>query len=304
MAPTHHGLEGAHYGLLIAAISAKGLSDKSAGLGASALFPRLPGNKLVFDPAGNTPMDVSTQVFPVYPEGAKFNYSGAADGAIPARSFRITGALTGVNVVRVSFADALQTRWDILVDPASPGFTVPPVPGTLRDRVFSNNVAQGIRSDLLVQAFRMAKDPLNPPSTPVSFTDYVELNDTNADRTTDFLTAFSFLDYARPEISFKTPSSSPATITAGSKLVMNVTGFSIGTDASDDGIVGVTFAGGAGCTNTTISTETPMKGSGTVELTLPATCLGTGIVINAALLKNATTALSPPVSASITATIQ
>ena len=303
MAPTHHGLEGSHYGLLIAAISAKGLTDKSAGLGASALFPRLPDNKLVFDPLGATPLDISTQVFPVYPEGAKFNYSGAADGAVPARSFRMTGALTGVNVVRVSFADALETRWDILVDAASPGFTVPPVPGTLRDRVFANNVAQGTRSDLLVQAFRMTKEPLTPPSTPVSFTDFVELNDTNADRTTDFLTAFSFLNYGKPTISFKTPATNPATITAGSKVAVNVAAFSIGTQATDDGIVGFTFAGGAGCTNTTVSTEVPMKGSGTVELTLPATCRGAGIVINAALLKDPTTALSPPVSASITVTI-
>ena len=150
----------------------------------------------------------------------------------------------------------------------------------------------------------MTKEPLTPPSTPVSFADYVELNDTNADRTTDFLTAFSFLDYPKPTISFKTPPTTPATIRAASKLELNVTGFSIGGAATDDGIVGVTFAGGAGCTNTTINVEVPMKGSGTVELLLPATCLGAGIVISAALLKDATTALSPPISASITATIQ
>lgn len=306
MAPTHHGLEGAHYGLLIAAISAKGLTDASAGVGASALFPRLPGNKMVFDPAGSTPVDISTQVFPIYPEGAKFNYSGMADGAVPARSFRMSGAVTGVNVIRVSFADAIETRWDILVDPASPGFTVPPVPGTLRDRLFANNVAGGTRSDLLVQAFRMNKDPLTSGSPAVSFADYVELNDTNADRTTDFLTAFSFLSYGKPTIEFKTPSANPATITAGSKIVVSVGGFSIGTTpGTNDGVVRLSFTGGpAACATVVLSTEVPMAGSGDLEHTLPAGCTGAGIGIRAELLKtDSSTPINPAVAATITATI-
>jgi hypothetical protein len=308
MAPTHHGLEGSNYGLLIAAISAKALSDASAGVGASALFPRLPNNKLVFDPTGATPVDVSGQAFPVFPEGARFNYSGAADGAVPARSFRMSGAVAGVNVVRVSFADAIETRWDILVDPASPGFTVPAVPGTLRDRLFTNgNSATGARSDLLVQAFRMVKDPLNFPSTPVTFTEYVELNDTNADRTTDFLTAFSFLNYGKPTIGFKTPSTSPATVAAGSKLVIEVAGFSIGTTpGTNDGVVKLSFTGGpAACVDAVLSTETPMAGSGELEHTLAAGCTGAGITIRAELVKtDSMTAIAPAVASTITATIQ
>lgn len=320
MAPTHHGLEGSHYGLLIAAISAKALSDASAGIGASALFPRLPGNKLVFDPAGATPVDVSTQSFPVFPEGARFNYSGANDGAIPARSFRIGNGMTpvaGVNVVRVSFADSLETRWDILVDPAAAGcgtgtnppcggFTVPPVPGTLRDRLFSNgNSATGARSTLLVQAFRMVKDPLNLPSTPVTFTDFVELNDTNMDRTTDFLTAFSFLDYGRPTIAFKTPASSPATITRGSTLTVEVGGFSVGmTPGTNDGVVRFAFTGGTGCADVVVNSEV-MAGNGEVQHMLPMACTGTNITIRAELLKtDGTTPLAPPVASTITATIQ
>lgn len=312
MAPTHHGLEGSHYGLLIAAISAKALSDASAGVGASALFPRLPGNKLVFDPAGNTPLDLSTQVFPVFPEGAKFNYSGAADGAVPARSFRMS-PVPGVNVVRVSFADAIETRWDILLDPVAPagmttiGFTVPPVPGTLRDRLFANNVAGGTRSDLLVQAFRMTKDPLVLTSAPVTFNDYVELNDTNPDRTTDFLTAFSFLNYGKPTIAFKTPATSPATIAAGSKLVVTVKGFSIGTTpGTNDGVVKLTFTGGpAACATATLSTEVPMAGSGDLEHTLPAGCVGAGITVRAELVKtDSSTPIAPAVAATLTATIQ
>jgi hypothetical protein len=302
MAPTHHGIEGSHYGLLIAAISAKALTSASAGVGASALFPRLPGNKLVFDPTGTTPVDISGQVFPAFPEGAKFNYSGQADGAVPARSFRMSGAVTGVNVVRVSFSDSLQTRWDIMVDPASPGFTVPPVPGALRDRLFTNgNSATGARSDLVVQAFRMTKDPLTTGSPAVTFTDFVELNDTNGDRTTDFLTAFSFLSYGAPSISFKTPSTNPANITKGSNIVITTKSFVIG---PNDGAVQLSFAGGTGCTNTVLTTETT-AGNGELSYTLPMSCTGNGITVRAELVKTIGPAvLNPAVAATITATIQ
>lgn len=305
MAPTHHGLEGAHYGLLMAAISAKGLSDASAGIGASALFPRLPGNKLAFDPAGATPIDVSTQVFPVFPEGAKFNFTSMADGAIPGRSFRLA-AVTGVNVLRVSFSDDLESRWDVLVDPSAPGFSLPTPPGALRDRIFDNgNSATGARSSYVVQAFRMAKDPLTTGSPAVTFANYVEANDTNADRTTDFLTAFSFLNYSPPSIGFKTPSANPATITAGSKLVIEVGSFAVGTTGTDDGVVKLSFTGGTGCADAVINAETPMKGSGEVEHTLPTACTGAGITIKAELLKtDGTTPIAPAVSATITATIQ
>lgn len=304
MAPTHHGIEGAHYGLLMAAISAKGLTDASAGIGASALFPRLPGNKLVFDPTGATPVDVSTQSFPAFPETAKFNFTDALDGSLAGRSFRIATAVANVSVLRVSFSDDLETRWDVLVDASSANFTLPKPPGTLRDRLFDNgNSATGGRGTMVVQAFRMVKDPLTTGSPALTFNNYVELNDTNADRTTDFLTAFSFLTYAPPAVSFKTPSANPATITAMSKLVVSVKSFAVGTAASDDGVVKLSFEPATGCDAMVISTEAPMKGSGEVEYTLPAGCTGMH-VIKAELLKtDGTTPIAPAVSASITATI-
>jgi hypothetical protein len=307
MAPTHHGLEGSQYGLLVAAISAKALSDASAGIGASALFPRLPGNKLAFDPMGATPVDISGQAFPAFPEGARFNYATTADGAVPGRSFRMATNLTGVNVLRVSFADGQERRWDVLVDPASPGFTLPAMPAgvTLSDRLFSNGMSAGSRSTLLVQAFRMAKDPSAATPVAVSFNEFVELNDTNSDRTTDFLTAFSFLDYGRPEVSFKTPAANPANIMAGSKIVVEVSGFNIGTGASNDGVVRLSFTGGTGCTDVTLSTEVPMAGSGELEHTLPAGCTGMGVVVKAELMKpNGTTPLAPAVSKTTTVNIQ
>lgn len=303
MAPTHHGIEGAHYGLLMAAISAAGLNDASAGIGASALFPRLPNNKLVFDPAGATPIDVSTQSFPVFPEGAKFNFTNTMDGTLAGRSFRIPAAVAGVNVVRVSFSDDLETRWDVLVDAATPTFTLPVPPGTLRDRLFDNGMASGGRGTMVVQAFRMVTDPLTTGSPAVSFTNYVELNGTNADRTTDFLTAFSFLTYAPPSVKFKTPSANPATITAMSKLTIEVASFSVGTGASDDGQVRLTFTPATNCPAVSISAEVPMKGSGEVEHTLPAGCTG-AVQIRAELVKtDGMTPIAPAVSTTISATI-
>ncbi|MBL8916264.1 MAG: hypothetical protein JNM17_36525 [Archangium sp.] len=303
MAPTHHGIEGAHYGLLMAAISAAGLNDASAGIGASALFPRLPGNKLVFDPAGATPVDVSGQTFPVFPEGAKFNFTNTMDGTLAGRSFRIPAAVAGVNVVRVSFSDDLETRWDVLVDAMTPTFTLPVPPGTLRDRLFDNGMSSGGRGTMVVQAFRMTVDPLVTTSAPVTFTNYVELNGTNADRTTDFLTAFSFLTYSPPSVKFKTPSANPATITAMSKLVIEVGSFSIGTGASDDGQVRLTFTPATNCPAVSISAEVPMKGSGEVEHTLVAGCTG-AVTIRAELVKtDGTTPIAPAVSTTISATI-
>ncbi len=307
MAPTHHGLEGSEYGLLIAAISAKALTDASAGAGASALFPRLPSNKLVFDPKGTTPIDVSGQAFPAFPEGARFNFTATAQGAVPSRSFRIATAVAGVNVLRVSFADYLERRWDVLVDPATTttaGFSLPAVPGTLADRLYFNNMSAGERSDFVVQAFRMAKDPLASTPVPVTFASYVELNDTNADRTTDFLTAFSFLNYGRPQIEFTTPATNNATIAKGSKLALTVTNFSIGTASTNDGVVKLTFTGGTGCVDVVLKTETT-AGNGKLETTLPTACGGAGVQIKAELLGiDETTPVAPPVSKTITATIQ
>lgn len=304
MAPTHHGIEGAHYGLLMAAISAKGLTDASAGIGASALFPRLPGNKLVFDPAGATPVDVSSQSFPVFPEGAKFNFTNTMDGSLRGRSFRIPMAVAGVNVIRVSISDDLDTRWDVLVDAAAPNFTLPTPPGTLRDRLFSNgNATTGDRGTMVVQAFRMVKDPLTTGSMAVTFNNYVELNDTNADRTTDFLTAFSFLTYAPPAVDFKTPSMTPATITAMSKLVVTVSSFAVGTAATDDGVVKFSFTPNTGCPDAIVSTEVPMKGSGEVEHTLAAGCTGARTIKVELLKTDMATPIAPAVAKTITATI-
>ncbi|MEW5743321.1 MAG: dickkopf-related protein [Myxococcota bacterium] len=313
MAPTHHGLEGGEYGLVIAGISAKALTDSSAGLGASAIFARLPNNRLVFDPKGATPVDVSSMSFPVFPEGAKFNFTNAAQGAIPGRSFRFGAVpdLTGINVLRVSFADDREHRWDVLMNPAtaSAGFTLPAIPsGTAHaDRLFANGMASGSRSTLVVQALKLNTRPAGGGAA-IDFNGFVEFNDTNADRTTDFLTGFSFLDFGRPSVDFTTPNSSPATIAKGSKVVVEVKNFKIGTTATDDGAVRLTFSLGgnpvAGCDAAVLKTET-MAGNGELEYTLPMSCGGTDLSMKAELVGiDETTPIAPAVSKTVTVTIQ
>lgn len=306
MAPTHHGLEGSQYGLLAAAISAKALNDASAGIGASALFTRLPDNKLKFDPAGASPIDLSAQAFPAFPEKAKFNFGNAADGALLSRSFAMP-TLAGVDVVRVSFSDDLSTRWDVLVAPAAAGqsvrFTLPAAPVGSRDRIFAG---ANVRAEYVVQAFRMAKDASAATPASVTFNDYVELGEFSSINTTHHLTAFSFLTYAPPEVTFTSPAAS-GTAAKGSKISLEVSGFSIGTGAENDGVVRLTFGGTPGCDDQTLSTELEMAGSGKLEYTLPMTCSSLlPIPVKAELVKTdgtTFTPLNPAVSRTITLTI-
>lgn len=312
MAPTHHGIEGSEYGLVVAGISAKGLTDSSAGLGASAIFARLPGNKMAFDPNGASPIDVSGTAFPAYPEGAKYNFVDTAQGALPARSFRFAGtpSLTGLNVLRISFADDLEHRWDVLLDAAraADGFTLPKPPGTLRDRTFFSGMSTGERSTMVVQAFRLSTSPGSASGTAITFNNFVELTGTNAERTTDFLTAFSFLDFGRPSVSFTTPKDSPATVAKGSKLVLKVSNFKIGTTGDADGVVKLSFSSGgapvAGCADATLNMET-MAGNGTLEYTLPMSCSGASLSLKGELLRqDGMNPVLPAVSKTITITIQ
>ena len=309
MAPTHHGLEGSEYGLVVIAISAKGLTDVSAGLAASALYARIPENKLAFDPAATRPVDLSGQAFPAFPEGAKYNYADAALPGLTGRTFKLTTAITGIGVVRVSFSDEMEHRWDVMVDAAQAanGFVLPKPPGTFADRTFTNAMANK-RSTLLVQAFRLSANPAVATSPAVAFNGLVEFNSTNADRITNMLTAFAFIDYAAPGVSFKTPNTSPATIVKGSKLVVKVKAFKVGNGASDDGVVQFSFrdAGNpvAVCPDATVATEVT-AGNGEVEYAMPTACVGASLAVKATLMRpDGTTPLAPEVSTSVTATIQ
>lgn len=311
MAPTHHGIEGSEYGILALGVSFKSFQDSSAGIATSGIFVRPASNRLVFDPTGASPLDLGAgnNSFPIMPEGAKYNYASAAVGGLTGRTFRIPGFTTtgnAVTTVRVTFTDAFEHRWVVLADPAkvsTVGFTLPaPVAGAV-DRTFSNGMASGTRSTLLVQTIRLSENPSASSPSLITYRALVEANNTNADRMTDFTTAFSFIDYARPDLEWKTPAAG-GTIMKGTNAVITVKSFKVGTSATngDDGYVKITFTGGTGCTEASGQSDTSM-GKGEINVMIPSTCTGAGITATAKLVDINGMDLNPPVTATQTITV-
>jgi hypothetical protein len=309
MAPTHHGAEGSNYGILVGAVSAKALTDASAGLALSALFPRMPGNALKFDPTGASPIDLSTQKFPAYIEGVKYNFTDTAQAALAARTFKLASgtAPTGIQIVRVMWTDGNEHHWDAFVDPATAaaGFVLPKPPSGLADRTYETGLTTGARSDMVVQGL---KTQVDGSGADITYTQEVELDDNNLDTITDQLSAFSVVFYAKPKVTFKTPAAGTASIAKSSKITVKVTNFKIGTTSADDGVVHLSFdnAGAAitGCDAANLSTETT-AGNGELDYTLPAACAGSAVTMTATLYKPDTSGpVAPPVSTNMTLAIQ
>jgi hypothetical protein len=313
MAPTHHGLEGAEYGIVTLALSLKSITDASAGIATSAIYGRVSGNQLKFDPKGATPVSLGSD-FLSFPEGAKYNFTSSAQPGLPARTFKLalpTGVtLSNVTMIRVAFTDQLEHRWVVYASlaeaTAATGLTLPAPPGTFTDRTFHTGVSTGTRSTMLAQAIRLNDNPTGSGSQ-ISFQQLVELNNTNYDRITEFTTGFSFIDYARPEVAWNTPSTAGTTVMKSGSVKVDVTGFKVGATAAEDGFVRLTFPGSANCADIDTKTDASAgKGEITISLsTLGASCTGS-VTMKAILYDNQGTPqpIAPEVSASITATLQ
>ena len=302
MAPTHHGLEGSPYTILVAALVGTGSSDASATPGGSFILSSMPDNQLPFDPDGRSPVDLSGFPFPPYPEGAQFNFLDTATAQVPPRSFRFAPVpdLTRATVVRVSFADALDHRWEVLLDPADAqrGFTLPKPPAGHADRLFSLDDASGPRSAMMVHT-----QSLRSAGADLTFANFVELGATNGDRVQDLLVGLSFLDYNRPTVEFSNPVGARATVAKASVVTLKVLRFKLGETSGDDGVVRLTFTPDAGCPAAFLSHETTL-GNGLLEYPLPATCVGTDLSVKAELLlPDKVTPVTPPVSATLGLTI-
>ncbi|MFZ5472039.1 MAG: hypothetical protein ACOZIN_21630 [Myxococcota bacterium] len=306
MAPTHHGIEGADYGIVSLAVSLKSVNDVSAGIATSGLVGRVPQNQLRFDPTGQNIVNLPSSYLP-YPDGAKYNFSNIQQGALGPRSFRFTSTpnTTGVSTLRVVFTDRNEDRWVVLLNPAdaATGFTLPPPPGAFADRTFTNGNATGNRSVFLVQSLRLNEDPAAANGAAIDFAKLVEFNSANADRLADFTTGFAFIDYSRPTVTWVTPTNN-GTVGPGGTIKVGVKAFKIGTTAADDGFVRVTFAGGpAACTQIDGNTETT-AGSGEVSMTLPTGCTGANIQMTASLHDVAGNPLNPSVASTIAVNLQ
>jgi hypothetical protein len=311
-APTHQGLEGDTYALALLSLSLKTVG--STGLVTSALIGRLPGNKLLFDPAGATPVVVSGPFLDL-PFGMKCNFTTSAQPGLPARTctFATLPSLTGVNVLRFGFTNSAGRRWNVIADPAAAAagsglFALPQPPNNpqtsapFEDRMLANpsgGVAQ--RSDLLAQMLMLNSAPAGGGDA-VSFMSLVQLGSTNADHLNEFTTGFSVVDYGHPGIKWTTPSANGATLTHGSTVTLTVSHFNVGTSPSSDGIVVLSFSGTpAGCA-TTVAQGTSADSSGNVTIIVPSTCEGTNIAVTATLYDNESTPvpINPPVSAALT----
>lgn len=313
MAPAHSGLEGAGYGLLIAALSTTSIDDVSAGIGASAIFPKLPMNQLKFDPTGSAPIDVSGLAFPPFPEGLKVNYGANAVQGLPSRALRFSAALMSVGVVRVVFTDGLERRWEVLLDPAqATSAIVLPTPPTgaamLTDRLFADNMTGGKRASVAVQTFNLnTEGGVISGGTPVGFTQFVEANSTNADNVTSMLQSFAFVDRGAPTIGISKPEGGsmmgmPASVAKGSELMVEVSAFKVGTTGADDGVVRLRFsingapAPGCGSNGAVNLTAETTAGNGELVYALPMACTG-ALRVDAELMDpTGTTALDPAVS--------
>lgn len=306
MAPTHHGLEGTEYVLLVAALGGTKSGDSSATPGAAFIVAPTPDNRLAFDPDGRSPIDLTSAPFPPFPEGARFNFLDTPVAQIPARSFRFVApgpALGAVSVVRVSFADAFDRRWEVLMDPTrgDSGFTLPKPPPAHADRLYLLNASAGPRASMMVhtQAFRAA-DGVGT----LGFADMVELADDSGDRLTDSLRSFAFLDYNRPTVEFTVPLGQAASVAKGSTLTLKVLRFKLGEAGDADGLVRLTFAPDAGCPTAILSHE-KTAGNGMLDYQLPPTCVGTDLMVTAELVAtDQLTAVAPPVSAQLRLSVE
>lgn len=293
MAPTHHGLEGSPYRLLVIANSNAAANDASAGAASSALVGQVPGGRLPFDPKGAAPVDLSGAFLPI-PEGARYNFNPDAYQGLEGRQFRFvtTPDLSAATLLRVGFTHRAGRRWTVLLDPAlaSTGFHLPVPPAPYEDRTyFGDNL--GTRSRLLVQALsaHASEGSALGPAALAESRDATE-------RLADLTSAISVLDSGRPDVSWVVPSEDGGRLVPGGTVRVRVTGFKLGSAATDDGYVLLSLSGALGCDGVTVRGDVDVsQGQGEVDLRLPAGCQGSGIALTATLVDPSGVPLRPAV---------
>ena len=301
MAPTHHGLEGNPYALILMASSSAAANDASAGLASSVLVHRLVGGKLPFDPRGNTPVAVQAAFLPA-PEGARYNYTREAYRGLFGRQLRFVTApeLPGATVLRAAFTNRSEHRWVVLMDPAraTTGVRLPLPPAGFADRTYFGDV-EGTRSPLSVQAL-----VLRAGGAVLDLKGLVAADGADLERLGELATAYSALDYGRPQVAWVTPAEDGQSVARGSSVKVLVSRFRLGSAFTDDGYVKLTFVGGTGCEGEVVSgTVDVSQGRGEVDLKLPAGCSGSGVQLTSTLVDPEGVPLNPSVRSTRSVTI-
>ncbi|MBZ4419921.1 carboxypeptidase-like regulatory domain-containing protein [Myxococcus sp. RHSTA-1-4] len=292
MAPAHGGLEGQPYRLVVAATSTLAREDASAAVATSALLVDLPGPD--FDPQGSRPVEPRTG-FLGLPEDARYNFDSAAWQGLEARQFR-ADVDEAASLVRVVFTNRAGRRWTVLADPdhARAGFRLPRPPATFEDRTYFGDV-QGSRARMLVEALMVggpaARDRLGPERL-------ASAGGPGMERLADLTLGTAALDVGRPEVAWLFPELEGQRLVRGSAVRVRVTGFRVGSGEASEGQVRLTLRGGLGCEGTVLlEAEDVSQGRGEVELRLPATCSGMGVMLVAELADSGGVPLRPPVAA-------
>ncbi len=293
MAPTHHGLEGSGYRLLVLSTSNAALGDTSVGAASSALVEPVEG--LTFDPKGRTPVQIPGSFLPV-PEGARYNFEAAPYHDLEGRQFRFVTdpGLSEATLLRIVFTNRVGHRWTVLLDSsrATSGVRLPVPPAPFEDRTYFGDLT-GTRSLLLVQALS-ARAPEGDTLSPVKL---AEAEDSNLGRLGDFTRAWSVLDYRRPEVAWLIPDADGLSVPRESTVRVRTTGFRVGSGPTDDGYVQLSFSGGMGCEGKTVRGDVDVsQGRGEVDLKLPSDCSGLGVFLTATLMDPSGAPLRPPVS--------
>jgi hypothetical protein len=293
MAPTHHGLEGSAYRLIVLATSNAALSDTSAGAASSALVEPLAS--LSFDPRGSTPVPISGGFLPI-PDGARYNFNAVPYRGLEGRQFRFLTELelSGATLLRIAFTNRVGHRWTVLLEPgrATSGVRLPVPPAPFEDRTYFGDLS-GTRARLLVQALSARKPESGGGLDPVAL---AEAEDVSLERLGDFTRAWSALDYRRPEVAWLVPDSDGLSVPRESTVRVQTTGFRVGSGPTDDGYVQVSLTGSPGCEGLTLRGDVDTsQGRGEVELKLPPGCAGLSVAMTATLVDPSGAPLRPPV---------
>jgi hypothetical protein len=294
MAPTHHGLEGSAYRLIVLATSNAALSDTSMGAASSALVEPLAS--LSFDPRGSAPVQISGGFLPI-PDGARYNFIAVPYRGLEGRQFRFLTdpGLSGATLLRIVFTNRVGHRWTVLLEPgrATSGVRLPVPPVPFEDRTYFGDLI-GTRSLLLLQAISAHMPESGSGLDPVVL---AEADDVSLERLGDFTRAWSALDYRRPELTWLTPDSDGLSVPRESTVRVRTTGFRVGSGPTDDGYVQLSFTGSPLCEGQTVRGDVDTsQGHGEVELKLPPGCAGLSLIMSATLVDPSGAPLRPPVS--------
>lgn len=290
MAPTHRGLEGLPYRLVVSATSGGPAQD--GVVATSTLVANLPRPE--FDPDGLQPVDAGLS-FLALPESVRYNFDGDAHGGLDGRELQaeVDGR---ASVVRAEFTNRAGRRWTVLLDPddADAGVVIPTPPLGFEDRTFDGALL-GTRAKLQVEALRVRGLDRRVGQGPSRL---VAVGGLGLERLADLTDAVATLSLGRPEVTWRHPEADGQRLARGSAVRVSVSGFRLGTGPGGEGQVRVSLRGGTGCNDQVQFASAPVApGRGEVELQLPAACSGRGVTMVATLVDLEGDPLRPLVTA-------